>query len=696
MRTRTPKLAAICTLLVLCALALAPTLAPALHAEPVKAAHLTVDLIARDNALVPGEPSQLGLYFRLDPGWHVYWINAGDSGEPPDMKWHLPDGITAGDMQFPAPRRLPLGPLMDFGYEDSVMFPVPLTVASSVRPGTRAALSADVRWLVCREVCIPGKATLSLELPVATSTARNMTSAPVFALTATQLPKPLPAGDTASVSFTNNSFNLTLQTAHRESSAEFFPFHAEQIANAAPQVVTPLDDGVQLTIRKDDNLRANPAPLVGVITLSGGRSYTISAGGTSAPPPVAASTSTAGLGRIIALAFLGGIILNLMPCVFPVLFIKGLAMLNTHGAARSHARAHGAVYALGILVSFWFIAGALLALRAGGHHLGWGFQYQSPQFVVCVAALLFFLALSLAGQFDIGLSLTSAGGSFAQREGFAGSFFTGVLATIVATPCTAPFMGAAIGFALSQSAIVSLAVFTALALGLAAPYVLLTIYPEWLRIFPKPGAWMETLKQLFSIPIFATVIWLVWVYSQQAGSTGVALLLACFLLLAVAGWVIARRRRGFAIIATILIIVALAIPIRALHSGPATTQWQPWSPAALDQARATGRPVFVDFTAAWCLSCQFNERTVLESDAVRQKLAQTHVILLRADWTHYDPDITAALTSFGRSGVPAYVIYSQPPPAQPDVLPEALTRTIVLNALDRIATQQGSQPSKTP
>ena len=393
-----------------------------------------------------------------------------------------------------------------------------------------------------------------------------------------------------------------------------------------------------------------------------------------------------------------------MPCVFPVLFLKGLALVQSSGEARSRMRLHGLVYTLGILVSFWAIVAVLLALRATGSHIGWGFQLQSPAFIAILASFLFFFALSLAGQFDFGLSLTSAGGELARKEGFTGSFFTGVLATVVATPCTAPLMGAAIGYALAQPPLVTFAVFTALALGLAVPYLLLTLQPAWTRILPRPGAWMETLKQITSVPLFATVVWLVWVYGRlHAGEPGaesdnIVDLLLCFLMVAIAGWVLARwpGRARSAIAATILLIVGLALPLShhstdAVAASPAAAgpaiqpstgdgmTWQPYSQAALDAAHVAGRPVFIDFTAAWCLSCQVNEKLVLKSDDVRQQFKQHQFTLLRADWTQYSPEITAELGALGRSGVPTYVIY--PRSGKPDVLPELLTKDVVLTAL---------------
>jgi thiol:disulfide interchange protein DsbD len=656
---------------------------------PLQARHLTVDLIARDSTVAPGTDTLLGLYFKLDPGWHVYWSNAGDSGEPPQAKWTLPPGMTAGAMQFPAPTRLPLGPLMDFGYENSVLFPVPLHIDDSVKPGTTALIAADVHWLVCREVCIPGKGTLTLDLPVAGQMASNPATAPLFSATAKTLPSALPKGDSANIAQDAHDFIITLTTGQRETSAEFFPTEQNQIENAVPQTATPQPNGVSLTIRKAENLQGKPAQLSGVVELSGGRNYVINAPITTVVLAQQGSAiGIAGLTRIVLLAFLGGALLNLMPCVFPVLFLKGMSLVQSHGKERAHGRISGAVYTLGILVSFWAIVAVLLLLRSGGKLLGWGFQFQSPTFVVIVALLLFFFGLSLAGQFDFGLTLTSAGGSLASRGGYAGSFFTGILATVVATPCTAPFMGAAVGFALAQTATVTFLIFTALALGLAAPYVLLTLFPGWMRFLPKPGAWMEVLKQACSVPIFATVIWLVWLYARLTSVDMVLWLLAAFLLLAAAGWALGRwpARAFSSFAALVLVAAAIAAPLYAQLKHSEAEVWQPWSEQAVAQARTQGHSVFVDFTAAWCLSCQFNERTVLNSTAVQSEMGSAHVVRLRADWTHYDPAITQSLAQLGRSGVPTYVVYPASPQAQPDVLPEALTQSTVLEALRRVSS----------
>jgi thiol:disulfide interchange protein len=693
--------------------------APASQPQDAKAAftadHLRVELLVPGAKLYTGaQGNQAGLYFKLQPGWHVYWQNAGDAGEPPAINWYLPKGITAGPLQFPAPTRLPVGPLMDYGYENEVLFPFRLDAAPSAKTGP-ATLHAHVTWLVCSSVCIPGKTDLELTRTVTRGPAPPAPAQPLFQQFLSRLPRPLPAGDKAVFQPTPTGFRLAVTTGQRETQAQFFPSDQTVVDNPSPQKLTPTPKGLVLTLKKDANITANPAHLNGLIELSGDRAYQVSAvlGAVAAPlePASATGLSLLTLSRIAALAFLGGLLLNLMPCVFPVLFLKGLTLVNSGAEQRHNLRAHGFVYAAGILVSFWTLVAALLGLRAAGASIGWGFQFQSPVFLVLMAGLLFFLGLSLAGQFEIGLTLTSAGGSLAAKQGFTGSFFTGVLAVIVATPCAAPFMGAAIGYALAAPAAATFAVFTALALGLAAPYVALTLQPAWTRRLPRPGAWMEILRQIVSIPIFATVIWLAWVLAQGYGADLLAALLCIFLLLAIAGWLLGRwpTKRWAAIAGTVIVLCAVAIgfaapaelatvPVPSTTPSTAQNQWQPWSPASVSQYQAQGRPVFVDFTASWCLSCQVNERIALNRPQVQQAFAGAKVVLLRADWTRHDPAITQALAALGRDSVPVYLLYA-PGQSTPQILPAVLTPGIVVDAVNKLprssgATQAAAAPSK--
>ncbi|MGC1782564.1 MAG: protein-disulfide reductase DsbD domain-containing protein [Acidobacteriaceae bacterium] len=675
------------------------------YAQPVRTQHLTVELVTETGTISSNHDFLAGLHFVLDKGWHIYWINAGDAGEPPRVDWQLPAGIAAGALQFPAPQRLPLGPLMDFGYENEVLLPVPMHADGNVKPGSKETLRGHLHFLVCSDVCIPDQAEVQHTVSVvAQPAAPDPKIEPLFVAAERHLPRSLPAGAFVNVVQTKNDFAIGLHTGQRIASAEFYPFDKNVIANAAPQMLTTFAGGIRIVVPKVQGLRQVPAKLHGLIKLPDGTSYQI----TSAIAAARIVTTSIGnrsikhsLLGMLGLAFLGGLILNLMPCVFPVLFIKGLSLVQSSGEERKRLRAHGAMYTLGILVSFWIVVAVLLLLRAGGSELGWGFQFQSPYFVAIMALLFFFLGLSLAGQFEIGLSATSVGGELVQRGGYSGSFFTGVLATVVATPCTAPFMGAAIGFALSQSVAVTLAVFTLLALGLAAPYVLLTVHPAWIRLLPKPGVWMEYLKQVVSIPIFLAVIWMAWVFAHAVGSNGVAALLGGMLVTAIAGWVLGHwpAKRAATTVAVFLLMLAVALPSVAAKEFLATANiknemsgsnlaWQAFSPKKLADARAQGKAVFVDFSAAWCLSCQVNEHLVLDRPDVEEAFGKRGVTTMRADWTNHDNTITEALTQLGRSGVPTYALYSGSPDSPPTLLPEVLTSGLVFDALKRMESKQ--------
>ena len=670
---------------------------------PVKAPHLTAELTSLAPQIAAGGKLEIGLVLTLEERWHVYWVNAGDSGEPPKIRWTLPKGLTTGPMRFPPPGRIPYGPLMDYGYEDQVAFPVELKAEPGAKPG-KVHLDAHVSWLVCANVCLPGKAHLSLDVNVVPGPLPDPPVLGALGQAIHSLPKPLPEGMSVSAVGGKKAIAVTLKTGEREEDVELYPFDELVINNPADQVVESLPDGVRVTLERAPDSTALPKTLHALMKLSDAESYEVTAEvrpgsvAYSGEKPAAKLARGVGASEVtawsaIGLAFVGGLILNLMPCVFPVLFLKGLALVNTSGQERARQRLHGVMYTLGILVSFWLIVAVLLGLRAGGRELGWGFQLQSPGFVAVLASLMFFLALSLAGEFELGLSLTSAGGNLAQKSGFTGSFFTGVLATVVATPCMGPLMGAAVGFALAQPAWLTFVVFTALGLGLAAPYLAVSLQPQWTSLLPKPGAWMETLKQVTAVPLFATAIWLTWVYAHLYPTAGVdrmTLLLAGFLLLAIAGWVLGRwpARWGSAIPALVLIVIALALPLR--RDKPPTLAWEAWSPESFAAARASGQPVFIDFTAAWCLSCKFNEAAVLRSAEVEGKLRDAHVRLLRADWTQYDAKITEQLAGIGRSGVPTYVIYPPGTNAGADVLPELLSKDAVLKALDRDSKAPGT------
>ncbi len=648
--------------------------------------HVTVSLAAEQTALSPGAKARIGLHFALEDGWHVYWRNPGDSGEAPKVRWTLPDGFAAGDVHWPLPQRIRTGPLVNFGYEREVLLPVELTVPAGATSGR---LQADVSWLVCQEDCIPGKATLVLDLPVGPA-APDARWAPRFAKALAEVP----AEGAASLEDAGDGHvALTVPGAGVAGATyAFFPAAGDVIDLAAPEAATVEGDTLRLRLKKGRLAPATMTSLEGVVVSStaGGRSGLFVRAG---PPTAAPAEAPLGLVFALLFAFLGGALLNLMPCVFPVISLKVLGFVEQAREDRRKVRQHGLVFAAGVLVSFWVLAGTLLALRAAGEQLGWGFQLQSPVFLALLAAFIFVLALSLCGVFEVGLSLTALGGA-GGGGGLGGSFTTGALATVVATPCTAPFMGPALGYALTQPPALAMLVFTALGAGMASPYVLLAWFPAALRRLPRPGPWMVTFKQVMAFPLFATVLWLLAVLGLQAGAMALVEVLGGLLTLAFAAWLWGRlqlRHLGGAKLAaavglTLLIAGAgLALGIRAAARPAAPSQaagvddfWSPWTPDAVASLRAAGKPVFVNFTAAWCISCQVNERLVFSTDDVRADFAAHGVAALKADWTNKNEEIARTLASFGRQGVPLYVYYPGRAGAAPRVLPPVVTRDMLV------------------
>ncbi len=648
-----------------------------------------VTLVADRAAVAPGESFWLGLRLRLAPGWHTYWRNAGDAGAAPEIALTLPEGAEAGGIQWPVPRRIPTGPLMSFGYEGEVLLPLQVSVPAGA--AGEFAVEAEANWLVCAELCIPEEGRFHISLPVAARGQADAALAPLFAAAEASVPRPSPWTARAAVDGRRGSLTLEGEglSAPGLREAEFFPDETGLIENAAPQVLRAREGAMTLAFSRPEGASV-PQRLAGVVALvdaAGVRSaYAVSA-------PVGGAVEAQGeeaalpLWQVLGSALLGGLLLNLMPCVFPILAMKAMALARLSGAARREVRGHAASYTAGVLACFLGLAGLLIGLRAAGVVAGWGFQFTAPAFVAGLAWLMLAVGLNLSGVYAIG-GPAGAGAGLAARGGHAGSFFTGALAVLVATPCTAPFMAAAIGAALAMPAAETLLVFAALGLGLAAPYALLGLFPGLAARLPRPGGWMEALRQGLAFPMYGAAAWLAWVLAQQAGPDGLLLLLGGAVLIGFAAWALGLAQRGGGRIGRVLAGVA-AIGALALLPGLAAAppaaasteaRAEAWSAARVAALQAEGRPVFVNLTAAWCITCKVNEQLVLKSGAVQAAFAGRSLAYLTGDWTQGDPVIGALLREHGREGVPLYLLYPAGGGA-PQVLPQVLTEGIVLRAL---------------
>jgi thiol:disulfide interchange protein DsbD len=674
-------------------------------AATVSSKNVVATLVAERGGIQPGQPLWVGLHLKMAPSWHTYWRNPGDAGLPTRIRWRLPEGFTAGEIQWPRPETFAAPPLMSYGYEHEVLLLTEIRTPATLPPGD-VRIGARIDWLECQEVCLPGKGEVELVLPAASAEATPLPEwTKAFAHARAQLPR---AATDLKASAYSHEKGLTLAVAGVAAPHEayFFPAKGDVLQHAAPQPVAATAGGFRLDLERAPNAPA-PTQLDGVL-VADGQAFEVAAPVQAATPPpaVAAASSGAGAGLAVALAsaFLGGLILNLMPCVLPVLSLKVMGFVRQGAESRVGPVRHALAFAAGMLVFFWLLAGALLALRAGGEQIGWGFQLQSPAFVVVLSGLFLLVALNLFGVFEVGQSLTAAGNVAPRSTGLGTSFGSGALATVVATPCTAPFMGSALGFTLGQSWWATLLVFTALGVGMAVPYVVLARSPRLLRALPRPGRWMETLKQAMGFPMLATVVFLVWVFGRQTGVDALATMLAALLLIAAGAWVYGRgalpdapprRRVASALAAGALVVVGFALGLTHAQASPSETpagisssgDVEPWSEERLAELRAAGTPVLVDFTADWCLTCQVNERVALSDVAVRERFAREGLVVLRADWTRRDEWITRALLAHGRQGVPLYVLYGRDGGAEPRLLPEVLTPGVVLRALDDVLSR---------
>jgi thiol:disulfide interchange protein DsbD len=661
---------------------------------------VAASLVSADTSIQPGKPLTVALHLVHDPTWHTYWVNPG-TGLATTLKWKLPPGWSAGDIEWPAPRLIKdsRGNIVGNGYEGDILLPVTLTPPSGLAPGTTVELPVEADWLMCQDVCVPGSKKLSLSLPVS---AGEPQADPDWGAKVRAVVARLPAADpawTVTAARTAAAVTLVVRPASGAPAlpaAELHFFSVDgTVAYDQPQLAKPDGGGYVLTLPIDPNGPKDAARLVGVLTSTAGWRADGSLPGLSvdvafgAAPPPAEAASGGFLGTLV-LAFLGGLILNLMPCVFPVLGIKILGFVNQAGADRRKVTLHGIVFTAGVLVSFWVLAGTLAVLRAGGSQLGWGFQLQSPAFVFGLAAAMLVFALSMSGVFEFGLSATGFGSQLQSKSGLMGSFLTGVLATVAATPCAAPFLAPALGAALALPTVQSFAIFTVIGIGLSAPYLLLSAFPSAVKILPRPGAWMETFKQAMAFPLYATVAYLVWVLAGQVQETGLLAALFGFVVIAMGIWAYGRwnapgaspGRARFGKIACIVLLALGAWTGWPVSAAPSDIVWDKWSPEAVNELRSENRIIYVDFTARWCATCQANKRLVFHSEDVLRAFRDRHIATLRGDWTNKDPQITAELAAYHRAAVPFNLVWL-PGHADPVILPELLTPSIVLDALGK-------------
>ncbi len=672
-------------------------------------------LVAADTSIQPGHVFTVALRLQHAPHWHTYWINPG-TGYPTSLEWTLPDGFNAGPIQWPVPHVLhdPHGAVTGNGYEGETFLPVEITPPATLKPGDTVTLRAHAGWLMCQDVCMPGQADVELTLSVSADAPQPSEWAAKIA--AQPMPQPTAGWNVTAVRDGKN-IRLRLLSAdgalHELNSPHFFADDGF-IQYDQPQTVSPVDNGYELVLPISESADAAIARLAGVLATENPTAglrinipiTTVAASANpkaqtpdakesdnSQPLPLASSLpppASSGLLGTLALAFIGGLILNLMPCVFPVLGIKILGFVNQAGHERGKVVAHGLVFTAGVLLSFWTLAGVLAVLRAGGDQLGWGFQLQSPAFVFGLTAVMLIFALNMSGVFEFGLAATGVGAGLQMKSGYVGSFFTGVLATVVATPCSAPFLAPALGAALTLSTVQAFAVFTAIAIGLSTPYLLLSIFPGAVKVLPRPGAWMETFKQFMAFPLYATVGYLVWVLAGQVSESGLLTLIFSLVVIAMGAWFYGRwnapgasaGRARFGLIAGFALLGCGAWLGWPHPPAPTDITWEPWSAERVAQLRADNRIIYVDFTARWCATCQANKKFVFHDATVLKTFHDKKIATLRGDWTNADPLITAELAKYHRSAVPFNLVYLPGEP-EPETLPELLTPGIVLQAVDK-------------
>lgn len=660
--------------------------------------YVSIRLVPGKTALKGGETLTVGIDQKIQPGWHTYWLNPGDSGTPLRVQWSGVEGLKTAPVEWPIPKKLPIGPLMNFGYEDRVMLLQDITLPEDLAPGPQT-ITADIDLLVCHEICIPEKHQASFVIN------GNQDPAPE-AIESARAKLPLDTGWDASIDEKDGELIVQIKTDtpsafSRLGSLELYPEEWGLIDN--PSKTTAQKDSASLTLRHKRGDRAlSDVPvsrLVVVYNDKAGERKAVRVSALNGVAPAKTNLDFMGISQSILLAFLGGLILNLMPCVFPVLSMKALSLMQIKDKELKTARLHGLAYTKGIILSFLAIGGLLILLKAGSSQVGWGFQLQHPSVILFLSYLFFILGLNLAGFFEINFGLSNAGQKLTQKSGLAGSFFTGVLATLVATPCTAPFMGVAMGYALTQPPLVTMAVFASLGLGLAFPYLMLTVFPAARHLLPKPGPWMETFRQFLAFPMFASSCWLIWVLSQQINHMGQFAALLGMLAIAFGIWLLKMKHdhRLGRLLAVILITASFGFALstfftlrpmeKAQTLDRQSENWEDFTRPGLEEYLKGNDPVFVNMTAAWCITCKMNEKIALSTKATQKLFADHKVKYLKGDWTNQNPEITSFLEEYGRSGVPIYVYYGPRDAGsgvrpQAVVLPQILTPGIVENAVN--------------
>ena len=666
--------------------------------------YVEAELISEMESVQPGSTVWVGLQFKLKDHWHTYWRNPGDSGLATDIEWDLPEGVEAGEIVWPIPEQVVVAGFLGYVYEHEVLHLIPLKIGENIKPDSILELKGTANWLECDpEQCIPGSAEVTLSIPIKQEQpAVKASLRKLFSETRKQL-----AARDSSWSIQSSVTDNTLEiigehsTALPPSELHFYINRTGFVSHGSAQPYSTEGNRFTLSVPLDPASGASVEELAAVGGMlvaeqpwlgDAGRALKVNLASLTenATPVPPSKASKIGLPFALGLAFLGGMILNLMPCVFPVLSIKVMGFVDQAQGDQKHAAIHGWIFTLGVLVSFWILAGVLLGLRAGGEQVGWGFQMQNPKFLMFMIGLFYIFGLSLFGVFEIGTSLTGAGGNVTGKSGWTGSFFSGVLATIVATPCTAPLMAPALGFAAAAPASTAMLIFTALGFGMALPYLLLSNFLSLLKFVPRPGPWMESMKQFMGFLMMATVIWLLWVLGAFVGNDGLLKVMLGLLIVGIACWVYGRwgaisrpgsTRLTAALVGLVLLVGGSAYALKSLEVK--TSNWQPWSPERVAALRAEGTPVFVDFTAAWCISCQANKKAALHREKVLNRFQELGVTTLIADFTKQDPVMGKAINEFGRDGVPVYVLYGKDQ-AEPILLPSLLTPDIVFNALDKI------------